>query len=349
MTGTFAFLSSEHNVRRRLLLGLNLDMVGQNQEVTGATLCVEAPPLSAPSFTPFLLEHFVRKAFTSGANPGGTSSLLSIRIEATQFSGGSDHYILSDPTVGIPTPMLIQWPDKFYHTSGDTPDKVSPDVLRRIVVATCAYAYTCALAREGDMVEVAALTGRGLRKRVIDDMGSFNASEAPIWIPPSYKADTLRRYGKHTLASIGSLLPDSKNLKARIRAEERALTQCIARELAVSSTQTREAKTKGRTGRGKLAAYTHLRVKRLLPGPVDPGAAVRRLSPERRARYWKWIKKESKAYMMQTLALYWVNGRRSIAEISCLVAAEIGYTNPGFLKFYFQVLEDVGAVEIVSR
>ena len=53
--------------------------------------------------------------------------------------------------------------------------------------------------------------------------------------------------------------------------------------------------------------------------------------------------------MMQTLALYWVDGKRSIAEISRLVAAEVGYTNPEFLKFYFQLLEDVGAVEILSR
>ncbi|MFH1311779.1 MAG: DUF4910 domain-containing protein [Candidatus Eisenbacteria bacterium] len=349
MTGTFAFLSREHDIRKRLLLGLNLDMVGQDQDVTGATLCIEAPPLSAPSFTPFLLESFVRKAFAGGSNPGGTSSLVSLRMQATEFSGGSDHYILSDPTVGVPTPMLIQWPDKFYHTSGDTPDKVSPDVLRRIVVATLAYAYTCALAREEEMVEVAVLTGRALRKRVVDEMGSFATSEAPIWITPAYKAATLMNHGKRALASVGKLLPGSKNLKARIKAEERALAQCVAGETAVSSSQKLKSKSKGRADRGKLAAYTHLRVRRLLPGPVDPGAAVRRVSASRRTRYWKWMKKESRAYMMQTLALYWVDGRRSIAEISRLVAAEVGYTNPEFLKFYFQLLEDVGAVEILSR
>jgi aminopeptidase YwaD len=349
MTGTFAFLSREHSIRKRLLLGLNLDMVGQRQDVTGSTLCIEAPPLSAPSFTPFLLEHFVRRAFTGGANPGGTSSLLSLRIEATPFSGGSDHYILSDPVVGVPTPMLIQWPDKFYHTSGDTPDRVSPDVLRRIVIAASAYAYTCALAGEEEMMGVAALAGRGLRKRVIDDMGSFATSEAPIWITPAYKANALLAYGKRALASIGKMLPDSKSLRARLKAEERALKQCVATELAATSTRAPGGKSRGRVGRGKLAAYTNLCVKRLEPGPVDAGAAVRRLSAGRRARYWKRVRKESRAYMMQTLALNWANGRRSIAEISRLVAVEIGYTNPEFLKFYFEVLEEAGAVEIISR
>jgi hypothetical protein len=270
-------------------------------------------------------------------------------MQTTPFSGGSDHYILSDPTVGIPTPMLIQWPDKFYHTSGDTPDKVSADVLKRVVVTTCAYAYTCALAREEDMVELAGLTGRGLRKWAIDDVGRFTSSEASIWISPAYKANTLLSYGKRALASIARLLPDSSKLKSRIKVEERTFAQCVTREHAIASSQKLRSRPSGRRGRGKLAAYTGLRVKRLFRGPTDPGAALRQVGAARRAQYWKWMKKESRAYMMQTLALYWVDGRRSIAEISRLVAAEIGYTNPEFLKFYFEVLEKAGAVEIVSR
>jgi hypothetical protein len=349
MTGTFAFLSRERSISKRLLVGLNLDMVGQNQDVTGATLCIESPPLSAPSFTPFLLEQVARKSFTRGSNTGATGSLVSLRMQATPFAGGSDHYILSDPTVGIPTPMLIQWPDKFYHTSGDTPDKVCPDTLRRIVVTTCAYAYTCALAREDDMLEVAALTGRGLRKRTIDEMGRFGTSEARVWISPAYKADTLLTQGKHTLASIGKLLAGSKRLKSRIKVEEKAFTRCVTAELAVSSSHAPGSKSKSGVGRGKLSAYTGLRVRRLSRGPVDPRAALSRVSASRRARYRRWMKKESRAYVMQTIALYWVDGKRSIAEISRLVAAEIGYTNPEFLKFYFGLLEDAGAVEITSR
>jgi hypothetical protein len=45
MTGTYAYLSRERRLGRRLLLGLNLDMVGQKQEITGSTLCIESPPV----------------------------------------------------------------------------------------------------------------------------------------------------------------------------------------------------------------------------------------------------------------------------------------------------------------
>jgi hypothetical protein len=49
---------------------------------------------------------------------------------------------------------------------------------------------------------------------------------------------------------------------------------------------------------------------------------------------------------MEPLALYWANGRRSLREISNLVAAELGATNPDYLKFYFEMLEEAGIVEI---
>ena len=72
--------------------------------------------------------------------------LRGIRHTETPFSAGSDHYILSDPTVGIPSPMLIHWPDRFYHTSEDTPDKVSPDSLARSGALAAIYAYWLASA-----------------------------------------------------------------------------------------------------------------------------------------------------------------------------------------------------------
>ena len=53
------------------------------------------------------------------------------RQAEVSFSGGSDHVILSDPSIGVPTPMLIQWPDRFYHTSADTPDRTDPGSLAR--------------------------------------------------------------------------------------------------------------------------------------------------------------------------------------------------------------------------
>ena len=346
MTGTFAFLSREPGLRRRLLFGLNLDMVGQDQETTGATLCIESPPLASASFTPYLLEAIVRKAFARGTNPAGTGDLPSVRMRTTPFSGGSDHYILSDPTVGVPTPMLMQWPDKYYHTSGDTIDKVSPDVMRRMVIAASTYVYTCARASEEDLMRLAGLTGRGLRKWVIDEMGGFSESGRPQSVTPEYMADFLLKRGKEALRSIRKLMPRSKGLWARIKAEERIFARCLKGEAGIAS-----AKFKPRPGgaiSSKLGNRSRTVYKRTLPGPVDMGALLMDLSPRWKVRYRRWLAKEKAAYVMQPLVLYWMDGRRPTEEICQLIAAETGHCNPEFLRFYLGLLEEAGVIEVVK-
>ena len=347
-TGTYAYLSRSRGIRRRLLFGLNLDMVGQNQEITGATLNIEAPPLAAASFTPYLLEETVRRAFRGATNPAGTGDLASAKLELTPFSGGSDHIVFSDPKVGVPTPMLMQWPDKYYHTSGDTPDKVSPDVLRRIVIASAAYAYTCALASEKDLIWIAALTGRGLRKKVADELGRFVTSEARNWITRDFKAKMLSSVGDQALRSVRKLAPEAKNLRLQVKAEEKALDQAVRREAAVAASfGSLIGRRKGhRPPRGET--YAGVTVKRLLPGPIDTRSLLMKLGTARKHQYQRWVRKESKAGLMELLALYWANGRRSLREISNLVAAELGTTNPDFLKFYFDLLEEAGLVEVTN-
>lgn len=346
ITGTFAFLARSRGVRKNLLLGLNLDMVGQDQDKTGATLCVEAPPLAAASFGPFLLEETVRRAFRGGTNPEGTADLPCARLKLTPFSGGSDHAIFSDPKIGVPTPMLMQWPDRYYHTSADTPDKVSADVLRRVVIASASYAYTCALASEKDLVWIAALAGRGLRRMIAEHMAQFVASEARNWITPEFKTRFLTGMGDQTLRSVGHLLPEGKNLKAHIKVEARAIGQAVKREAAVSASHRGLTGGRLRRQRPRGETYTGIVVKRLTPGPVDSRALSMRLTSARKKQRQRWVRREKRAALMETLALYWANGRRSLREISHLVAAEIGTSNPDFLKFYFETLEEAGIVKL---
>ena len=59
----------------------------------------------------------------------------------TEFEAGSDHYILSDPTVNIPTLMLGQWPDINYHTSGDVAEQVDPYILHKSASIAAGYVY----------------------------------------------------------------------------------------------------------------------------------------------------------------------------------------------------------------
>jgi hypothetical protein len=345
ITGTMALISREPAVRRRLIMGLNLDMVGQDQDITGATMCVESTPKASPSFGNYLLGEVTRRAFTSGRTPGAAGELLGIRMQQTAFSGGSDHMILSDPTVGVPTPMLIQWPDKYYHTSGDTPDKVSPEMLGSVVAAAATHIYTCALASEEDMLWISGITGRALRRQVAAEMGAFAGSDARAWIDYAHKSRFLRTHGRRTLRSISRLVPESRRLRKAVDAEISLLARCIRQEV----TAARRVENNSQEGRPKPRVFTssleRVMVRRLVPGPPDMPAALRDAGLRRRRQYEKLARQEPMAGTIASIALYWADGRRSVAGIARQVAAEIGHTNPGFLKAYFDVLREAGVVE----
>ena len=122
-------------------------MVGEDQCQTGSSWLIERSPDAVASFAPELLA-WLRDELPSVKNMagvfpghGGAPGHPLYRQAETPFSGGSDHIILSDPTVGIPTPMLGQWPDRYYHTSADTPERTDPDSLARAGTLAAAYAY----------------------------------------------------------------------------------------------------------------------------------------------------------------------------------------------------------------
>ncbi len=150
MTGTFAYLSTFEDRLPRMIAGVNLDMVGQDQDRCHSTFNIEQPPESMASFAPVLLARLWDGLMLLEADSSQASLSGAVRQAVTPFSGGSDHYILSDPTVGVPTPMLIQWPDRFYHTSEDTLDKVDPAMLARIGSLAAGYAYAVACAGENE-------------------------------------------------------------------------------------------------------------------------------------------------------------------------------------------------------
>ena len=106
--GTIAWLIDQ---KPDLACSINMDMVGEDQAKTGSTLEVTATPWSLPSFIADLM---VVNLTTHD-----------FRLTLTGFTWGSDHAIMNDASIHVPALSLTQWPDRFYHSSDDTPDKSS--------------------------------------------------------------------------------------------------------------------------------------------------------------------------------------------------------------------------------
>ena len=151
MVGTAAFLEAHPELEGRVVAALNLDMVGEDQKKCRSILRIVSTPNSNPSFLPYLAEHVV-EAVSEMEKLNNASPPFRYRL--TPYINGSDHYILSDPTVGIPCIAFIHWPDKYYHTDLDTVDNVDPKELRRVGIAASTIALMLASPSINDLTLV---------------------------------------------------------------------------------------------------------------------------------------------------------------------------------------------------
>jgi hypothetical protein len=71
--------------------------------------------------------------------------------------------------------------------------------------------------------------------------------------------------------------------------------------------------------------------------------------PEREKLWRMFRRHEATPRAFHVLPWYWVDGKRTLADISDLVEAETDARNDEFLEEYFETLERVGLVRMEKR
>ena len=362
ITGTYAYLASHEDDIPRMVAGVNLDMVGQDQAQTGASFLIECPPDAVSSFAPDLLERLREELFDDAPSHTGLGGYPLFRHATTNFSGGSDHYVFSDPTVGVPMPMLIQWPDKFYHTSADTLDKVDPAMLARAGTLAAAYAFFVADAGQSEATWLAHEMQTRFQVRLAR---LTQAQITQMWDSkaPTASRDALERLGRQVAyvvdryeealatltrlwVGIGSLIESLSGEAAHLVQLEldrgrRAAGDCIR---ALGADGLSEPPEEPDEWEQKAVAMTP---RRLYRGPVSLRAAMSELSLEERVAVRKLVQsRKAGGRTLPTLAGYWADGRRSALEIVDLVEMEFGIRDAELVVKYFELLHKVGLVDL---
>jgi len=126
-------------------------------------------------------------------SPNGSNDAFYIKID--QHYGSSDHVTYMQ--YGIPAVMFITWPDMWYHSSQDTPDKQDPTQYKRAaVVATGALAV---IAAGGDQM-AARVTSENLA-RGTERMG-VNERKGTAYLADATSADALHAAWKEARVAI---------------------------------------------------------------------------------------------------------------------------------------------------
>lgn len=195
-TGTYAWLAGDPGRASRTVAALNLDMVGESQADCGSTQLLERAPHFAGSFAEELVARIRYAAQEPGEALTGHGRDAPVRMADVPYSGGSDHTVWGDPAIGVPCPLLIQWPDRYYHSDLDGPERCDPASLAHAACTAAVYAACLACAGVEETRALLAATGRGARRRLLAALDQPDPRRAA-------RAERLR--GQLALASVSRL------------------------------------------------------------------------------------------------------------------------------------------------
>jgi len=351
MHGTIAYLATNEEKIPHFVAGINLDMVGENQDLCKSPLLVERTPDALPAFVNDLAEIILEELTHEIGNLSDTSKYASFKHAVTPFSGGSDHYILSDPSVGIPCPMIIHWPDIFYHCSLDTPDKMDPQELERVGKLTATYAYFIANAGEKEAQWLAVMICEKSKERISREVRE-------ILTDMNYSTDENKSQSKDKEKVEGTEKDEKKisphEMLAYLLDKERLTLQSVKR-LADIPTESLEKelvqfaaveKEKVPAMTGKKEEKCTWIPKRKYRGPISARKVLLELPFEEKKEYRKKQKECKDSRIIGTLAVYWADGNRTLSEIDNLIRMEIGRSSLEYLRWYFGFLESHGLIEL---
>jgi aminopeptidase YwaD len=367
--GSIAYLHRHEDLPRRLVAGINLDMVGQNQDLCRSTLNLDRTPDSLPSYLNdyvfSLLEKSV-KEFDASSAFGSTSTF---RFATGAFSGGSDHAEFADSTIGVPCIMLLQWPDLFYHTSMDTVDKVSADSLRRVGwIATVAALTLANSGTEEALLFASQTASRGMariedtgreafeqllekkkdsrlkdkpdelgKELVKTAQGYKNKLEHIVW-REQQAVKSVVRFGETSelKAFLDKYCEDIANLGKKEAARLEETLNFVAKPSAL--------KLPSAVEEDATSELKKLVPRRLFKGTLSYDALKKGLSEKEFEWYQEIDEKDRDFYKKTAEILNFMDGRRSLHDILKAVSAEYGEANPEHALKFLRDLEKINLV-----
>jgi hypothetical protein len=331
---------------------------------TVAAMCVDTPAaqydLAGTEYTFYMNPH-VAKDFTDAFILKVASEYLpkvNRPWHEKEFTTGTDTY-MAEPMVGVPTVWGYSGSGvETHHNSEDTPDRVDQRSLRDISVIDAAFLYFIANAGEPEAVWLARLSESRGYDQILKSAAQFLDSIAYAANPEAL--GTLRGQAEAKIAysvdresqavsSVLRLVPQSRT--AAVRTALDPMLEGLRRFGDLQS---------GRIGSAVDARARALGIKAAVQPAGDRDAQLAAASKfvVKRKRFGtlplddlahdQWEGYPSGAWAaVPTLALYWCDGRRNLADVIRLTRLELGPTDFDFVG-YFRFLARHGYIEMIG-
>ncbi|HAV41412.1 MAG TPA: hypothetical protein DCW97_03260 [Acidobacteria bacterium] len=367
ISGTMAYIKKYPEVAKKFYANLNEDMVGEALVKNLSAFRLETSPYSLPSYLNDVVASFVEWMGASQRisqdtgwkyyevlSPAGSRDPFYYTID--RFSGGSDHIVFVDGSVRVPAVMFICWPDMWYHTSGDLPDKSDSTQLKRVVTLTVASAIFLSNAGPKE----ASLMLNEIATRSQERLGQEKGRAEALIMSAGKNLTNARKEAvnilnqafdreKEALNSTRFFGQADQEFLALLKAKLLALNEMKGIWLKELETvyQTACAREKVKPEKLILTA-DELRLDRIipvrkpLPSETEPWAVMMKLR-EMNLQISPYI------FQAEFELRNFINGQRSILEIRNAASAEYNPLPLLDVEKYFQALEKAGMVELKKK
>ncbi len=164
ISGTYEFIKRDPALAEKLAININMDMVSEGLRNANSVFTMSETPAQLASYYDGLAQSILNYVWRTNdivylpdsprGRPGGqffpdplwekNGSKDAFRFFVHEATGGSDHIVFNNPSVGVPGIEFFTWPDQWYHADKDLPDQADPTEMKRVAFIGATSAWVSA-------------------------------------------------------------------------------------------------------------------------------------------------------------------------------------------------------------
>jgi len=377
--GTYEFLRRDPQLVDRLAININMDMVSEALRKNNGLFTMSETPAHLPSFYDGLAASILNYVWRTNdivylpdsprGRPGGqyfprplwerNGTRDAFRFFIHEATGGSDHIVFNNPSVGVPGIEFFTWPDQWYHADKDLPENGDPTEMRRVAFIGAATAWVSANLQDEWLPDLLdAVSGFGYARvaerslpRTMTLLESDRSAEN-LTRARNVMASAVARE-REAIESIREIYSGSEGARSLVDRESRVWEEygeAMGRFVAQAS------EARGGPVESREDSPGEMEARRRIPR-LAPGIRGREFQLSRFDRMEIYLEAHPGALEELGLSrsqssqiLNFIDGRRSITEIRDRVAAWTGEDlSVEVVAAYLDILEEVGWVVVEER
>jgi len=357
-TGSSIYVDRYRDIGDRGIIVINLDMVGEDVLQCESSFRITLTPDSCPGFANDLMEALANYVAARNITEyGGTKIPFTYVLEP--YNGGiSDHYWFVSQGIAIPSSFMYYWPDNYYHSNEDTPDRVDPTALRRVGMIAGGAGLIAAFPVESEITalvsEVTAKSASRLTqdvsRAVTDLITSDKQTVQEVYNSAANRMDWIIRRDAAAIETVSAVAPSAKARNAVKAHVSQYKILCDSEKARLAAFFEARCKELGTSSKAVSLSeqerfYNSLIPEKLFPGPLTVSYVADKLGKE---RYQWYVDAESNIpnfFVIKDEILNFIDGKRSVLKIANAVRAEYGEVSTDIVYTFIEGLTHADMIE----